>query len=109
MGLLSVLGFGESRQKVLDFLRQDARIMDIRSQEAFAESHLPGSVNITVEELYLAAAELRREGKPVLVCCGSGLRSDEVAAVLREAGLAAVNAGKHRRLKRLMIENKFLQ
>jgi rhodanese-related sulfurtransferase len=101
MGLLSLLGFGESKEKVLDLLAREARIMDLRSPEAFAKGNLPGSVNITIEDLYYAAKDLRKEGKPILVVCGSGLRSDEVAAVLREAGLEAINAGKYRRLKRL--------
>ena len=104
MGLLSLLGFGESKVKVLDLLERDAQIIDLRLPDLFSEENIMGSLNMEQYEVYLRLEEVRNFNKPVLVCCRSGLRSDEVAAVLRKAGVEAINAGKYRRLKKLIEE-----
>ena len=105
MSLLSLLGFGECKVKVLDFLDRDSQIIDLRLPEIFSRESLKGSINMDQYEVYLKIDEMKAFNKPLLICCRSGLRSDEVAAVLRNAGLEALNAGKYRRLKRILEEN----
>ena len=62
------------------------------------QGHIPGAVNVEVDELYGAAdpARLLAErgvdtGKPIVAYCHSGARSELAAALLRGAGLDAVN------------------
>ena len=102
MSILSLLGFGERKKKVLSYLAREARVIDIRMPEEFAEESLPGSVNMVQDDLELELENIRSYGKPVLVCCGSGLRSDEAAVMLREHGIDAINAGSYNRLKKLI-------
>ena len=106
MSLLSLLGFGEPRKKVLAYLAKGARIIDLRMPEEFAEGSIAGSLNINQDELEERFDEIKNVGGPMLLCCGSGLRSDEAAVLLREAGIAAINAGSYKRLKKIIDNNK---
>jgi rhodanese-related sulfurtransferase len=46
-----------------------AQLLDVMSRESYADSHLPGAVNISLKELDAeSAAELDR-GRPVIVYC----------------------------------------
>lgn len=102
MGLRSLLGFGEKRKMVYDYLDKEALIIDIRTPETYAKGSLPGSMNMVLEYLDLEFERIREINKPILVVCGSGLRSDEGAVVLRRQGFEAINAGSYRRLKKLI-------
>ena len=62
------------------------------------QGHIPGAVNVELDELYGvsdAAALLEERGvdtaKPIVAYCHSGSRSEIAAALLRAAGLDAVN------------------
>lgn len=105
MGILSLLGFGERERKVLSYLANGAQIIDIRMPEEFAEDNLSSSVNIGQDDLSRKLAEIEGFGKPVLVCCSTGLRSDEAAVMLKRKGIDAINAGSYDRLKKIMDDN----
>jgi thiosulfate/3-mercaptopyruvate sulfurtransferase len=63
------------------------------------QGHIPGAVNVEVDELHAAgqdvAALLAERGadmsRPIVAYCHSGSRSEIAAALLRAAGLDAVN------------------
>ena len=62
------------------------------------QGHIPGALNVELDELYAvgdAAALLEERGvdtaKPIVAYCHSGSRSEIAAALLRAAGLDAVN------------------
>lgn len=64
-------------------------LVDVRSQAEFAGGHVPGAVNIPLDQL----AERKREvpaDKPVVVICASGNRSKGGAKILADAGLKTV-------------------
>jgi rhodanese-related sulfurtransferase len=63
----------------------DVRVIDIRSQEEFADYRLPGSVNQPDADANAVRGELGEDDK-VLIVCGSGERSAQVAGELRERG-----------------------
>ncbi len=90
----------------------DVAVLDVRSAEEFEgvagypcdpyQGHIPGAVHLDLNELYAAggdAATLRRflgergiaEGLRVVAYCHSGQRSELAAALLRAAGVDAVN------------------
>ena len=73
-----------------------AIIVDVRSGGEFASGHIPGSVNIPLEELSFRADEL--EGKKVITCCRSGNRSGMALHILGESGIEAINGGAWDRL-----------
>jgi thiosulfate/3-mercaptopyruvate sulfurtransferase len=63
------------------------------------QGHIPGAVNVELDELYEAGGDPRAlleergvdTAKPIVAYCHSGSRSELAAALLRAAGLDAVN------------------
>lgn len=68
-----------------------AKLVDVRSTEEFAEGHLPGAVNIPVQNLAERMSEVGGKDATVVVYCRSGSRSRRAAGMLKEAGFRAVH------------------
>jgi rhodanese-related sulfurtransferase len=78
-----------SVQQAHDQLEQDAAVMvDVREPSELAESAVPGTIDIPLGQLEARASEIPT-GKPVLVFCRSGNRSQEGAAILAAKGYDA--------------------
>jgi rhodanese-related sulfurtransferase len=67
-----------------------ARLVDVRTVDEFAAGHLPGAVNIPLDEVRARAEELRG-GTPVILYCASGVRSGQAKRILVGAGIADVH------------------
>jgi phage shock protein E len=63
-----------------------ARLVDVRSPSEYASGHIPGAINIPVNELSDRVAELAPKEKPIVLYCQSGMRSASAARFLRAAG-----------------------
>ncbi|MFK3791841.1 ArsR/SmtB family transcription factor [Pseudomonas piscis] len=62
-------------------------LLDVRSPEEFAQGHLPGAINIPLDELELRLAELPSEQELVAYCRGPYcVLSHNAAALLRAKG-----------------------
>ncbi|SDT80840.1 rhodanese-like domain-containing protein [Actinoplanes derwentensis] len=59
-------------------------LLDVRSPNEYAAGHLPGAVNVPLDELETAAA--RYAGQDVVTVCHSGARSLAAARLLDAAG-----------------------
>lgn len=70
-----------------------ATIVDVRTPEEFAEGHVPGSVNIPLQELPERLAEVKALPLPLVLCCRSGARSGVALDYLRAQGLTEVSNG----------------
>lgn len=69
-------------------------IVDVRTPQEFEEGHVPGSLNIPLQELPGRVDEIRRLPVPIVLCCRSGARSGMALDMLRSAGITeASNAG----------------
>ncbi len=68
---------------------QPLLLIDVRTQAEFTEGHIPGSVNLPVEEIATWAPTL---GKNTRICCicGSGVRSRTAADTLIAEGFGQV-------------------
>lgn len=67
--------------------REDAHILDVREADEFAAGHLPEALNIPTSKLVERIGELERfKGKPIIVCCASGIRSNKACAELKKQG-----------------------
>lgn len=64
-------------------------LIDVRTPGEFLEGHLPGAVNIPLNELPRRVKEVK-DGVPVIVVCASGNRSQAGARVIADAGHAEV-------------------
>ena len=81
----------------------DAVLMDVREPDEFETVHIPGAVNIPLsvlkggvdgefpEEVEYVADRATEEGRPLVVYCGSGVRSLKAVDLLAGAGITAVN------------------
>jgi rhodanese-related sulfurtransferase len=50
--------------------RGGAVLVDVRSREAYAEGHIPGALNIAVNEIEAQAPAIRTMGRLPILYCG---------------------------------------
>lgn len=89
---------GEKGQKPLDLAEGVLRaqetagavLMDVRTREEYAAGHVPGSVNLPLDEL--EAIQYPKE-TPLFVYCRSGNRSGQAEKRLKKMGYQAENIG----------------
>ncbi len=72
-------------------VQEGARLVDVRSPEEFAAGHLPGAINLPVQELDRRLQELLPKDQPVVLYCRSGNRSGRAAGMLKKAGYERVH------------------
>ena len=74
-------------QATLLINREDAHIVDIRETGEYAGGHLPNAKNYPLSKLADHAAELEKlKGRPLIVCCASGMRSNKACGELKKLG-----------------------
>jgi len=86
-----------SSKRARELVAAGARLIDVRTESEFASGHLPGATNVPLDRLRARAAELARDGKPVIVYCASGVRSAGAKRTLRAAGADVEDLGAMRR------------
>lgn len=78
-------------QAARELVEQGALLLDVRSPGEFSEAHLPGAVNVPVQELESTMASLPADrSRKIVVYCRSGIRSARARALLLKAGFAQV-------------------
>ncbi len=76
-----------------------AQVVDVRTEAEYGQGHVPGSVNIPLDQFQARIKEID-PGRPVLLCCASGARSGLAKLILERAGHQQVhNAGPWTRLQ----------
>lgn len=82
-------GNGQARELVA----AGAWLVDVRTPAEYAAEHVPGAVNIPVQDLERRLMELGSTDRAVVVYCRSGARSASAARLLREAGYQVTDVG----------------
>ena len=95
-----MLGFGNKTEKIKDFIEKGAVIIDVRSPGEFASGHIKNSTNIPLGTISIKAEEIKKLGKPVIVCCASGMRSAQAASILKQNNIEVINGGGWNSLER---------
>ena len=67
-------------------------LLDVRTPQEFASGHIPGAVNIPVDDLRSRLGELPRDRK-IAAYCQVGQRGYLATRILLQAGFSAVNVG----------------
>lgn len=75
--------------KKLKEASEKIQIVDVRSQEEFAERHIPSAVNLPLDGLEAAAAKLDKNTVFVTACGKGGGRSAIGAETLQKLGFRA--------------------
>lgn len=66
---------------------QSLVLLDVRTPAEYAESHIPGAINIPHTELAARIAELSEaRSRDIVVYCRSGNRTEQALSVLRQEG-----------------------
>ncbi|MCC2617523.1 thiosulfate sulfurtransferase GlpE [Aestuariibacter halophilus] len=80
------ISVSETAQKLQD---NQARLVDIRDEHSFAESHIPGAWHLTNGTLQTFMNDCDFE-TPVIVCCYHGISSQQAAQFLIHQGFEQV-------------------
>ncbi len=86
-------------RKAHALIKSGALLIDVRTPAEFAAGHPKGARNIPLDRLERHIAELKQQGKPVVLVCASGARSGRATSLLRQQGIEAYNAGSWTNLK----------
>ncbi|MBN8686765.1 MAG: rhodanese-like domain-containing protein [Chitinophagales bacterium] len=68
-------------------------IVDVRSPMEYDMEHIPGAINIPVDQIPYKTAEFKTFQHPVVVYCRSGARSSMALGLLQQSGISNVYNG----------------
>jgi rhodanese-related sulfurtransferase len=72
-------------------INADAKVIDVRSVEAFARGHIVHAKNIPFDELQANAKKVDKlKSRTVIAVCDSGVTSTKVVDFLRKQGVESV-------------------
>ncbi len=67
-------------------------LVDVRTPQEFSQSHIPGALNIPVDDLRSRLGELPRD-RQIAIYCQVGQRGYLATRILKQAGFSAANIG----------------
>ncbi len=74
-------------------VKQGALIIDVRTKAEYANGHIKGSINISVDSLTGNLGKLKDKNQPIITCCASGMRSGSAKQILISHGYTKVYNG----------------
>ena len=99
MGLLDIFGFGKRKQQVREALENGGVIVDVRTPGEFSSGHVKGALNIPLDKINGQVERIKHMGKPIVLCCASGMRSGSATTMLKKQGVECYNGGSWHSLK----------
>ena len=92
MGLFDFLKHTDINQGVAQFQQtSNAMLVDVRTPEEYREGHIPGSINVPLQQIEDIELEVAEKNTPLYVYCRSGARSRQATAMLQEMGYEEVH------------------
>ncbi|MDA8819724.1 rhodanese-like domain-containing protein [Schleiferiaceae bacterium] len=102
MRLFKILfGARTSSKELIELLENGAIVVDVRTPGEFKRDHAKISINISEQKIPLETERLKKENKPIIICCRNGARSQYVQKYLEKAGIDCINAGSWKNIKNL--------
>lgn len=89
--LKKLLGIGPPIN-LKEILEGGATLIDVRTKEEYLAGHIPGSVNIPLQQLESRLSAIPKN-KAVITCCASGMRSGSAKSMLQAKGYEVHNGG----------------
>ncbi len=68
-----------------------AVLIDVRTDMEYSQGHIPGSINIELQNINRAKNIIKEKNTPLFVYCLSGARSSRASSALRSMGYTDVN------------------
>lgn len=88
---ISTVTISEVKEISDNYKEEDkVRILDVRTQEEFAEGHIKNAINIPLDEISNISLEKDLE---FIVYCRSGARSEKAALILKDLGYTVKDMG----------------
>ena len=83
---------------------EDGVVLDVRTSAEFLGGHIPGALNIELDQLSSHVRLLPNKGQYIVTCCASGERSACAKVILESLGYTRVfNGGSWKSLQEHMI------
>lgn len=91
MGFLQFVKTPDINRGIADCRNTEgAVLLDVRTPQEYREGHIPGSINIPLQQLDKVIDAYENKAAPLFVYCRSGARSRQAAAVLQSMGYTNV-------------------
>ena len=79
--------------KIQEYLKNGAVVIDVRTVGEFNEGHAEGSLNIVLDTVPARVDEIKKLGNQIIAVCRSGARSGSATDFLSAQGLDIINGG----------------
>ena len=77
--------------EAVKLINADAKVIDLRSADAFARGHIVNAKNIPLDELQANTDKIDKfKSRPVIAVCDAGLTSNKAVDFLRKQGVESV-------------------
>jgi rhodanese-related sulfurtransferase len=93
MGLFGMFSQKDKSEEIKEYLKNDAVILDVRTQMEWDEGHIENSKHIVLNLIPLNIDEMKSWKKPIVAVCRSGGRSGQAAQFLKQNGIDVINGG----------------
>lgn len=92
------------RKAAVEYLKNGALVIDVRSAAEFEAGHLSQAINMPVDDIEtFATSQVKDKGRVLLLHCQSGIRSQMASKKLAKIGyLNAFNIGSYERAFRIV-------
>lgn len=74
-------------------------IVDVRTPQEFMDGHVPGTINIPLNEIAQRLEEIKALPQPITLICASGNRSGQAAIFLKGCAVDCENGGSWLNIK----------
>lgn len=91
-GILNYLFSKNSTTSLVELIKDNGFLVDVRSPEEYALGHVNGSVNIPLDKIAIQLEQFKNK-KNIIVFCKSGMRSHQAKAILNQHGFTNVTNG----------------
>ena len=92
MGFFDLFKHTDINQCVAQFQQvSNAMLVDVRTPEEYRDGHIPGSINVPLQQIEDIDLEVSDMSTPLFVYCRSGARSRQATAMLQKMGYEEVH------------------
>jgi len=93
MGLFGIFSKKESTDKIQEYLKNGAVVLDVRTHGEWNDGHSEGAKHIVLNTIPDHIDEIKSWDKPIVAVCKSGGRSQSATDFLSQQGLDVINGG----------------
>ena len=102
MSLFGMFSNKNATNKIEEYLKKGAIILDVRTLQEWNEGHINGSEHIVLNSIPDHIEHIKGFQKPVITVCKSGGRSQSATDFLSEHGIDVINGGPWQNVAKLL-------